>query len=224
MIGLIALLASAALELAQDGYVPPADARIQVMTFAPDQVVTLPVALGYAAIVELADDERVENIVVGNSGAWQVTPNGRGDRIVVKPLIEGVTTNLIIVSSQRRYVLLLEPGSGAALGSFVLRFDYPAAVAARATASVPIASYRYAGSDRLRPLAMTDDGKRTAITWAPSTALPAVFAIDSDGRETLVNGRMVDRVFMIDGVATSYRFRSGKRRTTATRMVAEVAR
>src|SRR5690348_15710240 len=72
------------------------DARVRQLAYDPDQVVTLGVAPGYAAVVELAPDERVDNVVLGNSGVWQVTANHRGDRVIVKPLPGASYTNMIV--------------------------------------------------------------------------------------------------------------------------------
>ena len=93
--------------------VPP-DPRVQLLPYESDQVVPLAVAPGYAAVVELAPDEAIQNVVVGNSAVWQVTANSSSDRIIVKPLGDATTTNMIVVTDARRYVFLLEPFGSAA--------------------------------------------------------------------------------------------------------------
>ena len=67
------------------------DPRIQTRRlYDADQVVQLQGAPGYQLDVEFAPDERIESVAVGDSAAWQVTPNRRGDRLFVKPLQAGV--------------------------------------------------------------------------------------------------------------------------------------
>ena len=51
-----------------------------------DQVVPLQAAPGYQVMLEFGADERIENVAVGDSAAWQVTPNRSGDHVFVKPL------------------------------------------------------------------------------------------------------------------------------------------
>ena len=85
------------------------DPRIQSVDFAPDQVVLIQGATGYSVTVELSPDEQVENVAVGDSSAWQVTANHRGDHLFVKNLISGVTTNMTVVTSAHTYYFELAP-------------------------------------------------------------------------------------------------------------------
>lgn len=222
---LIAQATAVALGMAQVPFPPtPADPRIQAMPYVPDQVVTLAVEPGFAAVVELSPDERVENVVVGDSASWQVTTNRRGDRVVVKPLGRAGATNMVVVTDQRRYVLLLEAGGGGQ-APFVLRFTYPPAPPPEAaTVIAPAAAYRFRGTKALFPTAMRDDGRRTFVTWGKDTPLPAIFAVDAGGREGLVNGRMEGGAYVIEGIAAAYVFRLGKARATATRRVPKAVR
>lgn len=225
--GLLALSAAAALGVAQLPFPPgPADPRVQSVPYVPDQVVTLAVEPGFAAVVELSPDERVDSVVVGDSAAWAVTANKRGDRVVVKPLGRAGATNMVVVTDQRRYVFLLEPGGGGP-SPFVLRFLYTQNTATDAVDAVdaaPPVTYRFRGAKTLFPAAMRDDGRRTTVTWGRDTALPAIFAVDASGREGLVNGRMEDGGYVIEGVAPRYVFRLGRARATATRRVDKAAR
>lgn len=194
------------------------DRRIQLLTYDPDQIVTLSVSPGFASVVELGEDERVENVVVGNSAGWQVTANRRGDRIIVKPLGSAGPSNLIVLTGSRRYVFVLDPFGET---SFIMRFRYPqavqaAAVAATAASAAPL-GYRFRGNKGLFPLAMSDDGRRTTIRWGEQNVLPAIFAMDDGRNEQLVNGRMVGNDYVIEGAAARYKFRYGKAEATAIR-------
>ena len=192
----------------------PADPRIQQVAFNPDQVTVLPVAYGYAAVVELAADERIENVVVGNSAVWQITENGRGDRVIVKPLASATPTNMVILTDLRRYVFALEPSSGET--SFVVRFHYPRPAVRQVASVATTATYRLSGDRAIFPASMQDDGTRTTIRWSRQTPLPAVFALSHSG-ESLVNSRVIGDSLVIEGIATRYRLRYGKAEATATR-------
>jgi len=201
-------------------YVPQSagDRRIQLLTYDPDQIVTLAVSPGFASVVELGEDERVENVVVGNSAAWQVTANRRGDRVIVKPLGNAGPSNLIVLTGSRRYVFVLDPFGET---SFIMRFRYPQPVQAAATtatvASAAPLGYRFRGNKGLFPLAMSDDGRRTTIRWGEQNVLPAIFAMTDGRNEQLVNGRMVGNDYVIQGAAPRYKFRYGKAEATAIR-------
>lgn len=219
MIGRVALLALvAAVEMAQ--LAPPSGfsgGQIRAIPYLADQVVPLQVGQGYAAIVEFAADEAIDNVVVGNSGGWQVTPNRRGDRLVVKPLAGAAQTNMIVITDVRRYVFLLGPAARQDDAQFVLRFVYPVLQPMQLAGSQVSATYRFGGIKALVPIAMSDDGRRTTITWNATTELPAIFAVDRAGREAIVNGRMVGRDYVVEGIASRYVFRLGRQKARASR-------
>jgi len=192
---------------------PAMDRRIQLVPYDPNRVVTLSVSPGFASIVELAEDERVENLVVGNSAAWQVSANKRGDRVIVKPLGGAAPTNMVVLTATRRYVFMLDPFGET---SFVMRFTYPQPVQTAAASVVPETTYKMRGDKVLFPLAMYDDGRRTVIRWSAQHPLPAVLAVN--GREErLINGRMVGEDFVIEGASPRYKFRYGSANATAIR-------
>jgi type IV secretion system protein VirB9 len=216
---LLALFALLAMAQAEPPGVP-ADPRIQLLPYSPDHIVTLGVGAGYAAVIELAPDERVDNVVVGNSGAWQVTANHRGDRVIVKPLAGAAPTNMIVLTDSRRYVFMLDPFGQA---SFVMRFSYPQPPEQAASRSY-VATYKFRGNRALFPAAMYDDGRQTIITWSKQSVLPATFAMNDGSHEQLVNGRMVGNDFVIEGAALHYKFRFGDAEAIATRQVAKQPR
>jgi len=199
------------------------DPRIQTVTYDADQVVSLQVLSGYELTVEFAPDERIENVAVGDSGAWQVTPNKRGDRLFLK-LLQGVTTNMTVVTDARSYVFELSPGS-AGSAPFMVRFRYPPPPAPANAGPAPVEPGRYklAGSNDVRPDAISDDGSKTFIMWRDSQTLPAVFVIDRDGKETLADGAMRDGRYVLDSINNKLVFRLDKKMASATR-VPQVAR
>jgi type IV secretion system protein VirB9 len=199
------------------------DPHIQSVLYDPDQVVRLQVAANYQLTVEFAADERIENIAVGDSGAWAVTANRRGDHLFIKTGGSGVTTNMTVLTDARSYTFELQPLSGAAPNmAYTVRFRYPApSVAVVALNAVPPTAgrYRLSGASAIRPQAIDDDGVHTYMTWAPDQPLPAVFAIDRLGHETLVNGAVRDGRFVIDTVAKQLVFRLDEQIAGAVRVL-----
>lgn len=209
---MILLAAALVLQSTQEG--EAGDPRIRTVPYDAEQVVSLSVPSGYATVVELRPDDRVDTVVVGNSAGWQVTANRAGDKIVVKPLTGATTTNLVVITDARRYTFLLQPGDGGATSPFVMRFVLPEDRSSAREDGDP-GIFRLSGDKTLFPLAMSSDGQRTSVRWKPEAPFPAIFASDAKGREALVNGRMVDGVYVIDGIARRYVFRVGKRRAIA---------
>ena len=198
------------------------DPHIQSVEYKADQVVLLQAAPGYQVSVEFAPDERIENVAVGESGAWQVTPNKRGDHLFIKALQAGVTTNLTVVTDARSYAFELQPLFGPLPNmAYTVRFTYPApasAVVAGAAPTVEPGRYKLSGTRALRPSQIDDDGVHTYIVFPADKPLPAIFAIDEKGREMLVDGAMRDGQYVIDDVKPKLLFRLDKDYATAVRV------
>lgn len=219
-LAIVVLLFVAASPLAAQTRPEPSggDARLQTVLYSPDQVVELQVASGYQLTVELSPDERIENIAVGDSAAWQVTPNKRGDHLFVKMASGASPTNLTVVTDARTYAFTLNPGMGDP--AFIVRFKYPVPPpgAAGVNTAAGEARYKLAGTRSLRPASITDDGIHTFLTFAPDQAMPAIFAVDREGHEHLLNGAMRDGRYVIDSVPTALLFRLDTLTATATRV------
>lgn len=194
----------------------PGDPRLQTIEYRPDQVVQIQGKTGYQVTVALGADERVENIALGDSAAWQVTANKRGDYLFVKPVIGGVSTNMVVVTDLRVYAFELVPAGGG-VPPFSVRFTFPS-LKQETTAANRIGRYKLRGDKLLRPSAMSDDGKQTIIEWPAAAALPAIYAIGADRRETLVAGNIRDGQMVIDGIAAKYIFRQDRRTASADRI------
>jgi type IV secretion system protein VirB9 len=216
------LIFAAAVVFAQTGHAASADERIRLLPYDPNQVAGLSVSPGYAAVVELGADEAIQNVVVGNSAVWQVTADSSGQRIIVKPLAGAMTTNMIVVTDARRYAFLLDSNGGEGRDLFVLRFTYPEKTALAPSPSSPIATYKLRGTKSLFPAAMHDDGKHTTITWSDQTLLPAIFAVGEGGQEGIVNGRMVGRNYVIEGISPKFVLRLGDAQAVASRKKTKV--
>lgn len=224
------LLAALALPTPASAQIRPqpgaGDPRIQSVLYDPQQVVQLQVAQGYQLAVEFAPGERIENVAVGDSSAWQVTPNKRGDLLFIKPVASGVSTNMTVVTDARSYVFELVPAYGPLPDlAFTVRFTYPEPAATSVVpgdaAAIP---YRLSGTRALRPVAMEDDGARTYIEFGADQTLPAIFMIDGDGHETPADGKMRDGIYVIDAVASRLIFRRDDDEATATRLPPQRAR
>lgn len=195
------------------------DPRIQSVVYAVDQVILLEGAPGYQITLELSPDERIETVAIGDSSAWQVTANKRGDLLFVKALVGGVSTNMTAITNVRTYNFDLAPASTSQM-AYSVRFHYPPPAAAEEELADAAAEGRYRlGGDRaLRPSEISDDGVHTYIRWPRDRALPAVYAVTDGGLEMLVNGMMrEDDLFVIDSISKKLVFRIDDNVATATR-------
>ena len=200
------------------------DPRIKVIDYHPDQVSSVIGHTGYQMTVEFEPDERIETVGIGDSSGWQVTPNGNGTLLFLKPIAVSPVTNMVLVTNKRRYNLELSSRSGARVSRngviYVIRFRLPApppvvtAIGDLPLTPVPESrwnrNYRFDGSKALVPEEIFDDGRHTFIRFVENVETPAIFAVTGAEDENLVNSNLRGKYVMIDRVAGQIVLRQGK--------------
>lgn len=216
-----------------------ADARLRTVRFDPAQVTTLRGRVGVQSMITFRSDERIENVAVGDSSTWQVTPNRRADALFVKPMEASARTNLTVITTRRTYLFdLVADRRGEP--TYALSFTYaeppivdaepetalaaapaaPETAAAAAPAAAPLAlnfAWRTEGAARLLPQQVFDDGHATYLRWAPGSTMPAILRPSSGGGEEPVNYAVVNDYVTVDGTPGALVLRSGAERAVLTR-------
>lgn len=193
------------------------DPHLQAIDYDPGQIVQLRGSPGYQMMIELSPDEQIKSVAVGDSSAWQVSVNKDGERLFLKPAQPDVSTNMTVVTSVRIYNFDLASLAGPAPDMpYTVQFRYPAprpqpsegGYVDVASVTRQISRYKVSGDKELWPTGMTNDGQHTFISWPRTAAIPAVYGVDSHGKDMLVNGMMgTDDVYVIDGVPDRLTFR-----------------
>lgn len=209
------------------------DSRLRVIDYDPTAVVQMLGCSGFQTTVTLASNEQVENVSVGDSANWQVTVNKRGNLVFVKPVAPKGFTNMTVITNRRSYNFELRTATEKACRSgdvtYELRFRYapepsvgtPAAPTRPAdpNAFLPApekrnTAYSFVGSPDLVPIRVFDDGALTYLRWAPSISAPAVYALNTDNTESLVNYASRGDYLVIEQVAPAYVLRRGSLKST----------
>ncbi len=213
------------------------DPRLVERLYNPGEVVRIEGKTKVAATIAFDPAERIENVVVGDSAAWQVTPNKRANLLFVKPLNPNAVTNMTVVTDQHTYLfdLVAKPS---AKPLYVLRFTYPEAPEVEdeadggepqlpgspnavelAAAGDPYAvvdptalNFKWSreGDRDLLPGQAYDDGNATFLTWPAGKAIPAILIKDAKGTEGPVNFAVRGDTIVVDGVPREIVLRSGK--------------
>jgi type IV secretion system protein VirB9 len=210
-----------------------ADGRLVTRPFHSEEVVRIRGQLGVQASVSFAEDEHIENVAIGDSTSWQVTPNKRANLLFVKPLSARAKTNMTVVTDRRTYFFDLVAAPGTA-PLYVLRFTYPdepkpvvqtaaatlAGEEAEAISAQPAEApidpatlnfaWRMRGKDKLFPSRIYDDGQSTYLTWPAKALLPAMQIRNEKGVEGPVNYAVRGDVIVVEGVPDVIVLRSGK--------------
>ena len=126
MIRYLLLTAAAMIAVSASAPVPAhaADSRLVTRLYSKEEVVRVEGRLGVQATIAFADDEHIENVAIGDSATWQVTPNQRANLLFVKPLAARARTNMTVVTDRHTYFFDLVAG-GSPSPLYVLRFTYP---------------------------------------------------------------------------------------------------
>lgn len=214
---------------AQSGIPRPSsvDPRIRTVTYNPNDVVELRGHFGYQMLIEFAEDERIENVSIGDSLAWQVTPNRRANLLFLKPIERDVATNMTVVTNLRRYAFELTARNAASAMDpniiYTVRFQYPddtpRVIEVEPSLEQSLLperlnfAYSFEGSKKTLPARVFDDGKQTYFQWPPQTPTPAVFALGPDGKESVVNFVMRGDYLVVTQTAPAFVLRHGAERT-----------
>jgi type IV secretion system protein VirB9 len=219
-----------------------ADNRLVERLYDPATVVKIEGKTKVQATIQFADDETIENVAIGDSAAWQVTPNKRANLLFVKPLEPTASTNMTVVTSKRTYLfdLVANPRARAL---YVLKFTYPdepgdeaetqladlpaetanpveIAAATDPYAVVDPAELNFAwaakGDKGLLPERTYDDGLATFLAWPSGQPVPAILVKDAEGTEGPVNFTVRGDVIVVDGVPREIVLRSGEDVATLT--------
>ncbi len=195
------------------------DPHFQRFDYVPDRVFAVEVTPGYQLTLSLAPDERIETVALGDAVAWQVTASKGGNTLFVKALRTGETTNMTVVTNVRRYAFELRAATdGGANTAYAITFQYPQGIGVAAAQPLRmIGLYTMHGDKTLWPERISDDGVHVYMEWPESVDLPAVYVVDSQGREALSNGMMRGGRLVLDSVGPRVVFRIDKHVAIAER-------
>ena len=214
------------------------DPRLVQLHYNPAEVVRIEGKPNVQATIKFGETEMIENVAIGDSNSWQVTPNKRANLLFVKPLAAKAATNMTVVTDRRTYLfdLVITTRSNPL---YVLNFIYPdepddegEEVFARSASEIEMqaASDPYAVADptqlnfawtssgvgKLVPERTFDDGNSTFLTWPARRDVPAILIRDHEGTEGPVNYAVRGNTIVVDGVPREIVLRSGKDAATLT--------
>lgn len=202
------------------------DARIKTFDYNDNAVYRFKGHYGFSTVIEFSPRETIDSVSIGDSEAWQIVPSNKSNILFIKPILENAYTNMTVLTSHRIYSFEMSAGKAASHKSdelvFRVKFNYPDEKKKHEFAEKkeydPFEGkdnddfnfrYSYAGSNRLKPVRAFDDGKFTYLRFKNFTSMPAVFAVDEDGKESLVNFTMKDEYMVISSIGAQFTLRDG---------------
>lgn len=187
-----------------------ADDRLVDHEFKDNEVITIPGRTSVQATIAFGQNESIENVAVGDSSKWQITPNKRADLLFVKPLESTARTNMTVVTNKHTYFFDLVAGSRAR-PLYMLRFTYKDQPVDDAPMAMPSEAERLAaldpaeralaegdplsmpadasslnfawerkGEKKLQPTRIYDDGTATYLVWPKDTASLPAILVENE--------------------------------------------
>ncbi|MGV6876257.1 P-type conjugative transfer protein TrbG [Pseudochelatococcus sp. B33] len=173
-------------------------------------------------------------IAAGDTSRWIIgdTESGSGAtrrvHVLVKPSRADISTNLVITTDRRIYMIELRAGDSPYMPAVAWAYPTPPASQRQtvpATPIIPAASarnYRYGltgDNPPWKPVAIYDDGRRVYIEFPRGIAqgeMPPLFVIGADGEAQIVNSRIHQHILIVDRIfaAAELRLGSGQRQQT----------
>ena len=172
-------------------------------------------------------------IAAGDTTRWIIgdTESGSGANrrvhILVKPTREDISTNLVITTDRRVYMIELRARESLYMPSVAWAYPAPppgSRVNTPAAPTIPAEAarnYRYGlqvrgDSPPWRPVSVFDDGRRVYVVFPRGIVqgeMPPLFVLGADGEPQIVNSRIHQNVLIVDRLfgAAELRLGSGDR-------------
>lgn len=217
---------------------------VQVFSYDPGRVYEVWTAPLRVTTLTLAPGETIVSKAAGDTVRWQIgeTTSGQGPtaraHVMIKPLVRGLETNLVLATSQRVYLLQLKSGPPETFNAAVA-WDLAAVTPSAGEAFTDAAETsqalvtptgpldaRYKITARGRrpgwaPTAVMTDGARTFLKFPPelsSAEAPALFIVGPGGSTQLVNYRQQGGLWVVDRVFDRAELRVGDRHAQVVRI------
>ncbi|MDR3290368.1 MAG: TrbG/VirB9 family P-type conjugative transfer protein [Rickettsiales bacterium] len=178
--------------------------------------------------LEFEKGESIQSIALGDSVPWltQVA----GNKLFLKPIDKFPQTTMTVFTDKRVYYFELDAqyldDEHPEELTFYVKFVYPTSTdktivkfnVSKQRDDYPDLTnlskynfnYEFAGSPNIVPVKVFDDGVFTYMEFqAKNAEVPAVFAVNDAGFESLINFRVIDEYVVIEEVTAQFTLRSG---------------
>jgi type IV secretion system protein VirB9 len=203
------------------------DNRIAILRYAPGAPAQLRAIAGVELTVLMPRGEHVQKVTVGDPSVVRVEVPGEHDGLIISALRPLNDVSLDIETEQQSYKFnvsvtyegtvpwLIRLTKGGSMATNPLFNGRPALWTPPAI--VTPGEWKLKGDKALQPTSIRDDGAKVFIQWPATQPVPAVFSLDDQGNEQMVNGYMRGDAFVIDRVFDHLVFRIDKAMAKADR-------
>lgn len=221
----------------------------QIFDYMPGSLYEVWTSPGYVSMIALRPGEQLIRKAAGDTVRWVVgeTVTGTGQNsqtlVLVKPLRPDLSTNLLITTDQRAYLIELKSVKGGVYNASVA-WNYPQAEVEEMRANVKAQHAREQETistgvalDKMnfsysietvegdepawKPQQVFDDGRKTYVQFPPNLGVleaPPLFVLGSNGDAQLVNYRVKKNFYVVDRLLSAAELRLGEEPQTIVRI------
>ena len=220
----------------------PADNRLVRFVYDSNNTYTVLTRPASATHVEMAADENLEIVVMGDTFQWITSKTPK--HFFIKPIKPDIFTSATLITNKRSYQLTFRASPENGKWMQRVSWHYPdvammAEVAAdakvaeairekvRLEATTPVTGlapeklnfgYTPSGDAPFKPKHVFDDGRFMYVRFAPNTQeIPAIFMLQPDGSAALVNFLVQGDLVVIQRLANVLLFKIGKAEVRVTK-------
>lgn len=225
--------AAARVEPRREGYYN----AIQIYPWSEGALYQVYAAVGQITTIALEPGESLTGagpIAAGDTARWVIgdTESGSGPtrrvHVLVKPTRPDISTNLVITTNRRIYMIELRARDALYMPAVAWAYPAPPAGQGQAVPTAPVIpaesarNYRYGltgDNPPWRPISVFDDGRRVYVVFPRGIVqgeMPPIFVLGNDGEPQIVNSRIHQNVLIVDRLfgAAELRLGSGNRQQT----------
>ena len=204
------------------------DRRIRYVTYSPGEVVAVQAVVGIVTHIVLEPGESYVTHAFGDGKAWDFAV--KGNHCFLKAVAANADSNLTIVTDRRSYHFSLKLATAPdTAATFEVRFTYPDSDARRREEEArrrsieegfakpregANLSYSMSGDLDIAPVNAWDDREFTYFKYPGNRDVPAIYMVDADGAESIVNRHSTgaaNEIVVVHKVAARWVLRLGTR-------------
>ncbi|MFT4967133.1 MAG: type IV secretion system protein VirB9 [Candidatus Deianiraeaceae bacterium] len=202
------------------------DSRFKVFPYMENGVYEVIALYDNTTYIEFDENEIVASITNPKDDSWQLLP--QKNKLFLKPIASNADTQFTVMTNKRMYFFEMyakEPSDVFDDNyTFYYQFTYPTeeeqkTIRRYSKSLLPNLdlepekynfNYTITGHSSLYPLKIFDDGEFTYFEFRDrGGVIPAIFLVDSENYESLVNFRMVGSYLVVETISPRFTLRNG---------------
>ena len=218
--------AAARVEPRREGYYN----AIQTYPWSEGALYQVYAAVGQITTIALEPGENLTGagpIAAGDTARWMIgdTESGSGANrrvhILVKPTRPDISTNLVVTTDRRTYMIELRARETLYMPAVAWAYPPPPAGQRKTVPAAPVIpagparNHRYhltGDSPPWRPISVFDDGRRVYVVFPRGIVqgeMPPIFVLGANGEPQIVNSRVHENVLIVDRLFGAAELRLG---------------